>query len=39
LYKPWWVLWWRSSQNRKQVIQLYGTLTIILFLIYNLMAW
>jgi len=24
LYKPWWVLWWMSHQNRKKVLQLYG---------------
>lgn len=29
LYKPWVVLWWRSSQNRRKVLHLYGSLTMI----------
>ncbi|HLT72764.1 MAG TPA: hypothetical protein VKZ75_08940 [Cyclobacteriaceae bacterium] len=29
LYKPWVVLWWRASQNRRKVFQLYGLLTLL----------
>lgn len=25
LWRPWVVLWWRSYQNRKMVLQWYGT--------------
>ncbi|NJM24438.1 MAG: hypothetical protein HC859_01840 [Bacteroidia bacterium] len=26
LFKPWVVLWWEDVQNRKKVIQIYGTI-------------
>ncbi len=37
LWRPWWVLWWRATQNRLQVIGLYGTL-ILVFYLTNLLA-
>ncbi len=37
LWRPWWVLWWRTTQNRLQVIGLYGTL-ILVFYLTNLLA-
>ena len=30
LYKPWIVLWWMPKQNRKLVLQIYGTLGAVL---------
>ncbi len=33
LYRPWIVLWWRRRQNRRQVIQLYGMLGLVLLLL------
>lgn len=29
IYKPWMVLWWRSTQNRRKVLQLYGPLMML----------
>jgi len=29
LYKPWAVLWWEDVQNRRKVIQVYGTATLL----------
>ncbi len=34
LYKPWVVLWWEDVQNRKKVIQLYGSVAVITYLVY-----
>jgi hypothetical protein len=34
LYKPWVVLWWEDVQNRKKVIQLYGSIGVICYLVY-----
>ncbi|SHJ91940.1 hypothetical protein SAMN04488028_102147 [Reichenbachiella agariperforans] len=32
-YKPWVVLWWMDKQNRWMVLQHYGSLAILSFLI------
>ncbi|MCA6078551.1 hypothetical protein [Fulvivirga sedimenti] len=32
LYRPWWVLWWMSIQNRLKVFILYGGGCIIVLL-------
>ncbi|NBP70376.1 MAG: hypothetical protein EBU52_16745 [Cytophagia bacterium] len=37
LYKPWVVLWWEHSQNRKKVILLYGLLALALYLLQLLL--
>jgi hypothetical protein len=34
LIKPWAMLWWEDVQNRKKVIAVYGTLSLIFFLAY-----
>jgi hypothetical protein len=34
LYKPWAVLWWEDTQNRKKVIRIYGALTLLFFITY-----
>ena len=34
LFKPWVMLWWEDTQNRKKVLQIYGTLTIVFLLAY-----
>lgn len=34
LYKPWVVLWWEDSQNRRKVLKVYGTATLIALLTY-----
>jgi len=39
LYKPWAVLWWEDTQNRKKVIQVYGTLTLIFFIAYYVLQF
>lgn len=39
LYKPWVMLWWEDTQNRKKVINIYGTAGLLfLVLYYVLMA-
>ena len=35
LYRPWIMLWWREKQNRRQVINLYGIIVLLSFLIYT----
>jgi len=35
LYKPWIMLWWREKQNRRQIINLYGIIALLCFLIYT----
>lgn len=34
LIKPWIMLWWEDVQNRKKVIQLYGTSGVLFLIIY-----
>ena len=39
LYKPWIVLWWMPMQNRKRVIQLYGTIGTVLAVLTLLVGY
>lgn len=39
LYQPWAVLWWEDIQNRKKVIQVYGTLALIFFIAYYVLQF
>lgn len=34
LIKPWIMLWWEDVQNRKKVIQLYGSSGLLFLIIY-----
>lgn len=34
LIKPWIMLWWEDVQNRKKIIQLYGTSGLLFLIIY-----
>ncbi|MGE0770474.1 MAG: hypothetical protein AB7K37_02095 [Cyclobacteriaceae bacterium] len=34
LIKPWVMLWWEDVQNRKKIIQVYGTLALVFFVAY-----
>ncbi len=34
LIKPWLLLWWEDTQNRRKVIKVYGSVAIIFYLIY-----
>ena len=34
LFRPWVMLWWEDTQHRKKVIRIYGTATIIGFVLY-----
>lgn len=34
LIKPWIMLWWEHSQNRKKVLRLYGTAVLISYALY-----
>ena len=34
LYKPWVMLWWEDVQNRRKVIKLYGTVSLLAIALY-----
>jgi len=34
LFKPWMMLWWEDTQNRKKVILLYGSLSVFFLVAY-----
>lgn len=34
MWKPWIMLWWEDTQNRRKVIKVYGTLVVIFYLAY-----
>lgn len=34
LMKPWMLLWWEDTQNRRKVIKVYGTVAILFYLLY-----
>jgi len=36
LYKPWVVLWWEDTQNRKKVVVLYGSVALLLWILHLL---
>jgi hypothetical protein len=38
LYKPWVMLWWEDVQNRKKVIRLYGTISVLSFVFYMILT-
>ncbi len=37
LYKPWVMLWWEHTQNRKKIIKIYGSATVVTFAIYYIL--
>jgi len=39
LYKPWVMLWWEDTQNRKKIIQVYGLLAVIFFAAYEVLGY
>ncbi|MCW5910567.1 MAG: hypothetical protein KIT62_05805 [Cyclobacteriaceae bacterium] len=39
LIKPWIMLWWEDVQNRKKVIKLYGTATLIFLVLYFVLGF
>lgn len=39
LYKPWMMLWWEDTQNRKKVIRLYGTAAVAFFMLYQVLRF
>lgn len=34
LFKPWVMLWWEDVQNRRKVIQVYGSVAAVFFIAY-----
>ncbi|TRX58656.1 hypothetical protein FNH22_12310 [Fulvivirga sp. M361] len=34
LYKPWIMLWWEDIQNRRKIIKVYGTSTLVFLCIH-----
>ena len=39
LFRPWAMLWWEDTQNRKKIFKLYGTLGLLFYLVYFLMGF
>ena len=39
LFKPWLLLWWEDVQNRKKIIQVYGSLSLVFFIAYVVMGF
>lgn len=39
LVKPWLMLWWEDVQNRKKVLQVYGTTGLVFLAVYYLLAF
>ena len=39
LYKPWLMLWWEDTQNRKKVIKVYGTIACLSYAMYWLLIF
>ena len=39
LYKPWIMLWWEDVQNRKKVLQVYGTLMVVFYVTYYVLKF
>jgi hypothetical protein len=37
LFKPWVMLWWEHTQNRKKIIKIYGSATVVTFVIYYIL--
>ena len=35
LFKPWMMVWWEDTQNRKKVIRIYGTAGVISYALYR----
>ncbi len=38
LWKPWAMLWWEHTQNRRKVIVLYGTVAAVSLIAYWILA-
>jgi hypothetical protein len=36
LYKPWILLWWKETQNRRTIFKVYGTIALCSILLYSL---
>ena len=34
LFRPWVMLWWEDTQNRKGVLKVYGTAAVICYVLY-----
>jgi hypothetical protein len=39
LFRPWVTLWWEDVQNRKKVIALYGSITVVSFVLYLIIIY
>ena len=39
LYKPWMVLWWEDTQNRRKVLKVYGTMTLLALMTYLVLSF
>lgn len=34
LYRPWIMLWWEDVQNRRKVVRLYGSISVVTYVAY-----
>lgn len=39
LIKPWMLLWWEDTQNRRKVIKLYGTSGLLFLILYGILNY
>ncbi|MDX1627832.1 MAG: hypothetical protein R3345_03980 [Fulvivirga sp.] len=39
LYRPWVMLWWEDTQNRRKVLKIYGGAALIFFVAYLLLTY
>jgi len=39
LLKPWVMLWWEDVQNRRKVIKLYGSVSMVAYVIYRIITF
>jgi len=39
LVKPWYLLWWEDTQNRKRIIYIYGSITLFLLVAHFILSF
>jgi hypothetical protein len=39
MIRPWAMLWWEDVQNRKKVLYVYGSLTLLFFIAYYVLKF
>ncbi|MCG8388326.1 MAG: hypothetical protein MJA30_22445 [Cytophagales bacterium] len=39
LYRPWIMLWWEDTQNRRKIIKVYGASALLFSLFHMVLNW